>query len=119
MTAISKQTIAQPYENEDATPQLSTLTFTAVATGSTHTFEVGTRGVILLIENTTATAVEATITSSYDDYGRQSDITSFSVAGGAVVARKFLPKGWENAAGSGLVNFTVAGSGLEVGCIEL
>lgn len=120
MTAIAKQTIAQPYENEDATPQLTTLTMTAVATGSTHTFQVGTRGVLLVLENTNATtAVTATITATHDDFGRLAPITAFSVAAGTKVVRKFLPKGWENASGSGLVDFTVSASGIEVGCIEL
>lgn len=120
MTAISKQTIAAPYENEDATPQLTTLTLTAVATGSTHTFEVGNRGVILIVENTNATtAVTITITATHDDFGRLATISAFSVTAGTIVTRKFLPKGWENASGSGLVDFTVSASGLSIGCIDL
>lgn len=120
MTAIVKQTIAQPYENEDATPQLTTLTMTAVVTGSTHTFQVGTRGVILVIENVHATTAETvTIETTHDDYGRLADIETFSVAAGAKVVRKFLPKGWENSGGAGLVNFTVSATNMEVGLIEL
>lgn len=121
MTAIAKQTIAQPYENEDVTAKLTTLTMTAVATGATHTFEVGSRGVILVVENVHATSAGTiTITSTYDDYGRQADITAFSVAAGVKAVRKFVPKGWENAGGSGLVNFTVSASSIfEIGLIEL
>lgn len=120
MTAIVKQTIAKAYENEDDSPQLTTLTMTAVATGSTHTFEVGPRGVVLVVENTNATtAVTVTITSTHDDYGRLAPITAFSVTAGAKVVRQFLPKGWENASGSGLVDFTVSASGLEIGLIDL
>ena len=120
MTAITAQEIAQPYESESATPQLSTLTKTAVATGSTHTFAVGTRGAILVVENTNATtAVTITITSTNDPFGRTANITAFSVTAGTEVVRKFLPQGWENAAGSGLVDFTVSASGLEVGLIAL
>lgn len=121
MTAIAKQTIAQPYENEDATAQLTALTMTAVATGATHTFEVGTRGVILVVENVHATtAGTITITATYDDYGRLGTITAFSVTAGEKVVRKFLPKGWENSGGSGLVSFTVSASSIfEIGLIEL
>lgn len=120
MTVITKQSIAQPYENENATPQLTSLTLTAVATGATHQFEVGTRGVILVVENTNAsTGVTVTIPSSRDDFGRLAPITNFSVAAGDKVSRKFLPKGWENGAGSGLVDFTVSGNGLEFAVIEL
>ena len=120
MTAITKQTIAAPYENEEDSPQLTTLTMTAVASGSTHTFQVGNRGVILVVENTNATtAVTITITSTHDGFGRLATITAFSVTAGTKVVRKFLPNGWENASGSGLVDFTVSASGLEVGCIDL
>lgn len=121
MTALSKQTIAQPYENEDATAKLTTLTMTALTTGSTHTFEVGTRGVILVVQNVHATSAGTiTILSTYDDYGRQGDITAFSIAAGLIAVRKFLPKGWENASGSGLVNITVSADSIfEVGVIEL
>jgi hypothetical protein len=120
MTAIAAQEIAQPYESEAATPQLSTLTLTAVATGSTHTFAVGSRGSLLVVENTNATtAVTITIDSTNDPFGRTADIEAFSVAAGAKVVRKFLPQGWEASSGAGVVNFTVSASGLEVGCIAL
>lgn len=121
MTAIAKQTIAQPYENEDAAAQLTTLTMTAVATGATHTFEVGTRGVLLVVENVHATtAGTITITATHDTFGRLAPVTTFSVAAGLKVVRRFLPQGWENAGGSGLVNFTVSASSIfEIGCIDL
>ena len=119
--AISKQTIAQPYESESATPQLTTLTLTAITdAAATHTFQVGTRGVILVVENTNATtAATITINSSNDDFGRTADITAFSVTAGDKVVRKFLPKGWESSSGGGTVNFTVSATGLSVGCIDL
>jgi len=120
MTALTAIEIAQPYENEDVVAKLTALTFTALASGATHTFPVGSRGVILLAKNTNATtAATVTITSSHDDYGRQADITAYSLTAGSQYARKFLPKGWENAAGSGVVNVTVSASGLEFCAIAL
>lgn len=120
MTAIAKTEIAQPYENEDVTAKLTQLPFTALASGATHTFPVGARGIVLLVQNTNATtAATVTIESSYDDYGRQGDITAYSITAGEIYARKFLPKGWENAAGSGQVNVTVSASGLEFCAIAL
>lgn len=120
MTDLVLREIAQPYIAESATPQLTTLTFTAVATGATHTIPVGTRGVILLVENTNATtAVTITISSTPDPYGRNADITAFSVTAGAIVARRFLPSGWETAAGSGRINFTVSASGLQCCAVAL
>jgi hypothetical protein len=114
MTDLVLREIAQPYIAEDATAQLTVLTFTAVATGSTHTCPVGTRGVILHVKNTNATTARTiTINSSPDPFGRLAPITTFSIAAGAQVARRFLPAGWENASGSGKINFTVSGDGLE------
>lgn len=114
MTDLVLREIAQPYIAESTVAQMTALTFTAVATGSTHTAPVGTRGVILLVENTNATtAVTITVSSTPDPYGRTADITALSVVAGTIVARKFLPSGWENASGSGKINFTVSGSGLQ------
>lgn len=119
MTDLVSQEIAQPYIAESAT-QLTALTFTAVASGSTHTAPVGTRGVILHVKNTNATTARTiTISSTPDPFGRSADITAFSVAAGAQVARKFLPAGWENAGGSGKINFTVSGAGLECCAVAL
>jgi hypothetical protein len=36
-----------------------------------------------------------------------------------LVQRLFLPQGWESANGSGIVDFTVSGSGLEVAALVL
>ena len=120
MTAIVAQTFTGPYISEGASPQLGTLTFAAVATGSTHTFPVSTRGTVLLVQNTLgATAVTVTVDSTNDPFGRAATITTFSVAAGLIVNRKFLPTGWETSAGSGVVNFTVSGSGLEVAAVNL
>lgn len=120
MTAIAATTIAQPYENEDVVAKLTNLDFTALASGSTHTFAVGSRGVILLVKNTNATtAATVTISSTYDDYGREADITAYSLTAGEQYARKFLPKGWETASGSGVINVTVSASGLEFCAIAL
>jgi len=120
MTAIVSQSFTGPYISEGSTPQMGTLTFAAVATGSTHTFPVSTRGTVLMIENTNATtAVTVTITGSNDPFGRVAPITTFSVAAGTIVNRRFLPTGWEVSAGAGIVNFTVSGSGLQVAAVNL
>ena len=120
MTAITGQTPTAPYLSEATSPQLDTLTFQSLATGETHTFPVGVRGTILLITNTNATAAATvTIGSTNDPYGRTSPITAFSVAAGGFVQRKFLPLGWESASGSGLVDFTVSASGLDVAALIL
>lgn len=119
MTDLTAVEIAQPYVSESAT-QLTNLTFTALASGSTHTIPVGTRGVLLLVWNTNATtAVTTTVTSTPDPYGRSADITAFSCTAGEIYARKFLPLGWENAAGSGKIDVTVSASGLEFCAIAL
>lgn len=119
MTALTATEIAQPYTSESST-QLTTLTFTALATGSTHTFPVSTRGCILHIKNTNATTARTvTISSSNDPFGRTADITAFSVTAGTQVARKFLPAGWESSSGGGTVNLTVSGAGLEFCCVAL
>ena len=120
MTAIVSQTFTGPYISEGSTPQMGTLTFAAVASGSTHTFPVSTRGTVLMIENTNATtAVTVTVSSSFGLDNRKADITAFSVAAGTLVNRRFLPTGWEVSAGAGIVNFTVSGSGLEVAAVNL
>lgn len=121
MTAITAQEIAQPYESESAAAQLTELTKTAVATGATHTFQCPTRGCILFVENVHATTSGTiTITSTNDPFGRTANITTFAVAAGEQFVRKFLPQGWENAAGSGLVDFTVSASSLfQIGCMAL
>lgn len=119
MTDLNSTEIAQPYLSELAT-QMTTLAFTAVATGATHTIPVGTRGVLLLVKNSNATTARTiTVSSTPDPFGRTADIEAFSVTAGAMVARKFLPAGWENAAGSGKINFTVSGDGLECCAIAL
>jgi hypothetical protein len=120
MTAIVTQNPTPPYLSEGSTPQLATLTFQAVATGSTHTFPVGVKGTILLIQNSNATtAVTVTIPGTNDPFGRVAPITAFSVAAGLLVQRLFLPQGWESSNGSGIANFTVSGSGLEVAALVL
>ena len=118
MTDILAQEIARPYINETATPQLSSIVMTAVATGATHTFQVLTRGVMLIVENTHATTAETiTIESTPDQFGRVANIAAFSIAAGTRVARFFLPSGWETTGGAGIVNFTVSATSLEIGLI--
>ena len=120
MTAIITQRPTAPYLSEGTTPQLNTLTFQSLITGSTHTFPVGVKGTILLVQNTNATtAVTITIPGTNDPFGRVAPITTFSVAAGLLVQRLFLPQGWESANGSGIVNFTVSGSGLDVAALVL
>ena len=120
MTAIVTQNPTPPYLSESATPQLATLTFQAVASGATHTFPLGVKGTILLINNTSSTsAVTVTIPGTNDPFGRVAPITAFSVAAGLLVQRLFLPQGWESANGSGIANFTVSASGLEVAALVL
>ena len=119
MTALTATEIAQPYTSESAT-QLTALTFTALASGSTHTFPVSTRGCIVHVKNTNATTARTvTISSTNDPFGRTADITAFSVTAGSQYARKFLPSGWESSAGAGTVNLTVSGTGLEFCVIAL
>lgn len=120
MTALASVEIAQPYISEGVEDQLTELEFTALASGSTHTFPVGNRGTILLVTNVNATTARTvTIESSLDDFGRTADIDAFSVAAGEIYARKFLPRGWETTSGSGQVNLTVSGAGLEFCAIAL
>lgn len=121
MTDVLAQIIAQPYESENdpLIDQLSVLAKT-VLTAAPHTFQVPTRGSILIIENTNATSsVTVTIASSADDFGRVADIESFIVVAGDQVTRKFLPKGWESQAGGGKIDITPSATGLQISCIAL
>jgi hypothetical protein len=113
MAAISSTEVALPYKAEGTTPQLTTITFTAYSGSGRDTVPVPTNGMLLLVQNANVSGAKTvTIYSTADGYGRTADITAFSIPANTIVARKFTPRGWENALGSGLIE--VAGEDTDV-----
>lgn len=98
-TAVSEQQVAGPYLPESATAKLTTLTFAACDIVNGNRVVMSTGRALVMFQNTDVGAVTVTISSSPDDYGRKADITAFSIAASAFVARIFEPKGWEQTAG--------------------
>lgn len=110
-TRISLVDVNGPYVAESAT-QLSTLTFTAADNANGNVVDISKRTCIIF-ENTSGGALTVTVTSYADPYGRTADITAFSVAAGARVARIFEPDGWTSIGGSDL-EFTCSAATMEV-----
>lgn len=117
MATIALTSVAGPYLNEDTTPQLTTLTFTAAETTG-NTVDIS-KLTLVIFENVNATtAATVTVTSTHDDYGRLANITAFSVTAGAKVSRFFLPRGWESSVGGGTMSFVASAAGIEVAAVQ-
>ncbi len=117
MATVALTSVAGPYLNEDTTPQLTNLTWTALATSS-NTVDVS-KLTLLIVRNTNATtAATVTITSTHDAYGRLANITTFSVTAQEEYARFFLPGGWESSVGGGTMSLVASASGLEACAIQ-
>lgn len=97
-TAIDVQEIKGAYVAEGTTPQLSTVTWTAAdTTGNTITMP-GSR-VLVLFRNSGASVRTVAVTSSADPYGRKADIAATNIAAGAIFAKVFEARGWEQTLG--------------------
>lgn len=97
-TAIAVQRANGPYESESASPRISALTWTpADTTGNTITFP-GSR-VLVIFRNSGASVRTVAVTSSADPYGRKGDIPATNIAAGAIFAKIFEPRGWEQTLG--------------------
>lgn len=118
MTAIAITDIAGPYKPEGTTPQLTTSAFVACAVAG-NTVPVD-KPILLILRNTdNSNPYTVTFPSSQDPYGRTAPITTFSIAANGIVMRKFAPEGWENAVGSGLMDFTVENVAIEAMAVYL
>lgn len=93
-TTITAQEVRGAYLSEGATPQLSTLTWTAAdTTGNVISFP-GSR-VLVIFRNSGASARTVAVASSADPYGRKGDIAATNIAAGAIFAKIFEARGWE------------------------
>lgn len=118
-TAIAQQAIAGPYQAESVSAKLTTVTFTAADATNGNKIVMTTGKTLLLLNNTGASAVTVTIASSKDPYGRVSDITTFSIAAGAFVARIFEPVGWEQNLGARDLSVVGSATDLKILAIPL
>lgn len=117
MATIAQTSVAGPYLNEDTSPQLTNLTWTAAETTG-NTVDISKLTLVIWRNTNATTARTVTVTSTHDPFGRLGHITAFSLAAGEEYARFFLPSGWESSVGGGSMNFTVSGAGIEVCAIQ-
>jgi hypothetical protein len=112
-TRITPITAPGPYINEEATPQLATVTPVAADATDGNVVSLA-RGILLRAENTGGSPRTITIKSQPDPYGRVADITAFSIAAGARVVRRFANVGWANTGGDLEIEASHADVRLEV-----
>lgn len=118
-TAIAEQEVAGPYLAESESAQLTTVTFTAGdATNGNKVVMTGKR-VLLVFNNGGASPATVTINSSKDAYGRTANISAFSVAAGAYVARIFEAPGWEQTLGGRDLVITPSSTDIEILAIPI
>ena len=117
-TNLSLTEVAQPYEKETATPQLTALTFAAGDATNGNDVSVA-QDVLLIFNNTDASPQTVTIYSGVDPYGRSAEITDFSIPAGGFVARRFSAVGWENTLGGASLQFLVDNVAIEVVAIPV
>lgn len=97
-TRITPITPTGPYIDESVTAKLGTVTATASDATNGNVISLA-KDILLVLENTDVGAQTVTITSYPDPYGRRADISAFSIAAGAFVARIFKRYGWGNGDG--------------------
>lgn len=117
MATITLTEVAGPYLNEDTSPQLTNLTWTAADTAG-NTVNISKPTLVIWRNTNATTARTTTVTSTHDPFGRLADIEAFSLAAGEEYARIFHPAGWETSVGGGTMSFTVSGAGIEVCAIQ-
>lgn len=111
MATILAQELNGPYEPSSDTTPLSTLAWTA-ATPAGDTIIMPGRKMLLLAWNSGASTRTIAVASSFDNYGRKSDIPATNIAAGGIYARFFEPHGWE--ATDGGRNILVTANNAEV-----
>lgn len=97
-TAIAEQSVKGPYAS--GSPALTTVTFTNADAVNGNVVVMSSGRTLILVQNTAGEAGTVTIESSKDPFGRESDISAFSVSAGAFAARIFTPVGWEQTLGA-------------------
>lgn len=117
-TEIAVQTINGPYVGSADTTPLSTLTWTAADTAGNYVV-MPTGRVLLIFRNSGASTRTVAVGSSYDPYGRKADIAATNIAAGAVYARIFEPRGWEQTLGGRDLHFTANHAEVLVAAIAL
>lgn len=97
-TAITEQIINGPYEPSSDTTPVSTLTWTAADTTG-NTVVMSTGKCLLLFRNSGASTRTIAVTSSVDPYNRLANIAATNIGAGAIFARVFEARGWEQTLG--------------------
>lgn len=118
MATITVQEINGPYEpSSNATP-ISTLVWTPASTGVDTVVIPGER-VLVLFRNSGASVRTVAVSSSYDTYGRKSDIAATNIAAGAIYGRFFEPHGWEQTFAGRNIEFTASHAEVLVAAIAV
>lgn len=118
-TAVTQHTPAGPYTAESASAKLATLTFTAVDTVNGNVITMRTGRTLLIVHNSDGSPGTITVESSADRYGREADITAFSIAGNAFATRIFTPEGWEQTVGGRDLVITGSATTMKIAAIAL
>lgn len=118
-TVISEQVPTGPYLAESNATKLATVTFAAGDSVNGNKIIMGSERVLLLIRNSGVGAGTVSIASSKDKYGRTADITAFSIAADAIVARIFQAEGWEQVTGGKDLLITPSAATIEIAAFRL
>lgn len=112
-TAMTPQVLKAPY---DATPY-NLLTFAAADPTNGNQYKMN-GDQILIARNTGVAARTITVTSAPDPYGRTKDITTLSMAAGAIyMFSKFNTPGWRQTDGN--VYFTAEHAEVTIAIVDL
>ena len=117
-TEITVQAVNGPYVGSSDTTPLSGLTWTAADTGGNYVVMPGSR-VLIIWRNSGASSRTVAVSSSYDSYGRKADVPATSIAAGAIFARIFEARGWEQTLGGRDIYFTANHAEVLVAAIGL
>lgn len=98
-TTIAEREVNGPYVAEDAAPQITVLTWTAADAVNGNTFIMSTGRMLLLARNSGVTTRTVAVASSPDPFNREADIPATNIAAGAILAKIFEPRGWEQTLG--------------------
>ena len=115
MAIIPPIDVVSGYVNEDATPRMTTLPFTATDGTVKDTVAIANR-LLLIFNNTNVAAQTVTIASNNDSFGRLADIDTFSVPPSGFVSIILDRPGWEIA---GNIEVTSGSPDIEMVAINL
>lgn len=117
-TVIAEQVPLGPHVAEGST-QFGVVTFTAGDATNGNKIIMNGNGILLLVRNSGAGAGTVSVASSKDRYGRKADISAFSIAADAIVARVFTPEGWEQVTGGRDLILTPSATTIEFAAFRL